>query len=113
MRNILVILYSLLLILFPGVLFTGFFILNLFVWGAKSSGAVPFSTLVALLVLWLGISVPLVYMGSYIALQQKPIEPPVKVIQCSFVSRMLSMQIVFLLVVHVRCLPHAIVPFCV
>jgi transmembrane 9 superfamily member 2/4 len=72
-------LFHLQLDIFIGVLFSGFFILNLFVWGAGSSGAVPFSTLVALLVLWLGISVPLVYLGSYLALQQKPIEPPVKV----------------------------------
>jgi hypothetical protein len=46
-------------------------ILNLFfVWNEKSSGAVPFATLVSLLVLWLGISVPLVYLGSYIAFRK-------------------------------------------
>jgi len=66
-------------IFFPGVVFLIFFTLNLFVWGEKSSGAVPFGTLVALLVLWFGISVPLVYLGSYFAFRKADIEPPVKV----------------------------------
>jgi transmembrane 9 superfamily protein 2/4 len=65
---------------YPGIVFTVFFILNLFVWGEKSTGAVPFISLVALLVLWLGISVPLVYLGSYFAFKKPAIEPPVKVI---------------------------------
>jgi len=64
---------------FPGIMFSTFFFLNLFVWGEKSSGAVPFGTLVALLVLWLGISVPLVYLGSYFAFKKPAIEPPVRV----------------------------------
>merc|ERR1719440_691130 len=38
--------------LYPGVFFVVFFILNLFIWGQKSSGAVPFTTMFALLVLW-------------------------------------------------------------
>jgi len=66
-------------LLFPGITFAIFFVLNLLVWGQKSSGAVHFSTLVALLVLWLGISVPLVYAGSYCAMRRPPFQPPVKV----------------------------------
>lgn len=50
--------------LYPGIIFTVFFVLNLFIWGQRSSGAVPFLTLFALLVLWFGISVPLVFMGA-------------------------------------------------
>jgi transmembrane 9 superfamily protein 2/4 len=64
---------------FPGIVFGVFFVLNLMVWGEKSSGAVPFGTLIALLVLWLGISVPLVYLGSYFAFKKPAQEPPVKV----------------------------------
>jgi len=64
---------------FPGVCFSVFFILNLFVWVQKSSGAVPFTTLLALLVLWFGISVPLVYIGSYFAFKNPDIKPPVSV----------------------------------
>merc|ERR1719220_2619108 len=35
--------------MYPGTVFLLFFILNLFIWGTKSSGAVPFSTMFALL----------------------------------------------------------------
>merc|ERR1712135_172588 len=45
-------------LLFPGITFIVFFMLNLLIWGQKSSGAVPFTTMFALLVLWFGISVP-------------------------------------------------------
>jgi len=66
---------------FPGVVFTIFFILNFFVWGEKSSGAVPFGTMFALLVLWFGISVPLVFLGSYFGYRRKGVEFPVRVNQ--------------------------------
>lgn len=64
---------------FPGVVFSIFFCLNLLVWSQHSSGAVPFGTLIALLVLWLGISVPLVFLGSFIAFSKPAIEHPVKI----------------------------------
>jgi transmembrane 9 superfamily protein 2/4 len=64
---------------FPGSVFAVFFFINLLIWGEKSSGAVPFATLIALLVLWFGISVPLVYLGSHLAVRREPIEPPLKV----------------------------------
>lgn len=66
-------------VFFPGVCFSLFFVLNLLVWGEKSTGAVPFGTLVALLVLWFGISVPLVYFGSYLAYKKPAMQPPVTV----------------------------------
>lgn len=49
----------------PGVLFVLIFILNLFVWAQASSTAIPFTTLVALAIMWLCIQVPLVYIGSW------------------------------------------------
>lgn len=64
---------------FPGIVFIVFFILNLFIWGEKSSGAVPFNTLLALLVLWFGISVPLVYLGASYASRKAAMRPPIKV----------------------------------
>mmetsp|Transcript_34090 Transcript_34090/g.79202 ORF Transcript_34090/g.79202 Transcript_34090/m.79202 type:complete len:641 (-) Transcript_34090:205-2127(-) len=64
--------------LYPGIFFTIFFILNLFIWGQKSSGAVPFTTMFALLVLWFGISVPLVFLGSYFGFRKEAIELPVR-----------------------------------
>ncbi|CAG8976848.1 hypothetical protein HYALB_00012666 [Hymenoscyphus albidus] len=52
-------------ILFPGLLFALVFILNLFVWAQASSTALPFGTLVAIIMLWLCIQLPLVYIGSW------------------------------------------------
>jgi transmembrane 9 superfamily protein 2/4 len=51
--------------LIPGLLFSLIFILNLFVWAQASSTAIPFGTLIAIVLLWLGIQVPLVYAGSW------------------------------------------------
>lgn len=64
--------------LFPGLTFTLFFVLNLFVWGSGSSGAVPFSTLLLLLFMWFGISVPLVFAGAYMGYKAKPFEFPTR-----------------------------------
>jgi len=51
--------------LFPGISFGIFFFLNLVLAYKGSTGAVPFGTLVALIALWFGISVPLAFLGSY------------------------------------------------
>ncbi|GAB7344138.1 hypothetical protein MBLNU457_2034t1 [Dothideomycetes sp. NU457] len=51
--------------LFPGLLLTTVFILNLFVWIQASSTALPLGTLVGLVALWLLIQLPLVYVGSW------------------------------------------------
>jgi hypothetical protein len=61
-----------------GIVFLIFFSLNMFIWGQKSSGAVPFGTFFALLVMWFGISVPLVYFGSYIGYRMPKIGFPTK-----------------------------------
>ena len=37
--------------LYPGITFGIFFVLNFFIWGQASSGAVPFGTMVALLLM--------------------------------------------------------------
>ncbi|KAH8680919.1 endomembrane protein 70 [Xylariales sp. PMI_506] len=52
-------------LLFPGLLFGCIFILNLFVWAQASSTAIPFGTLIAIVLLWLCIQVPLVYIGAH------------------------------------------------
>ena len=52
-------------LLFPGLLFSTIFVLNLFVWAQASSTALPFWTLVGLIALWLLIQLPLVYVGSW------------------------------------------------
>jgi hypothetical protein len=55
---------------FPGFVSAIFMVLNFLVWGVKSSGALPFGTLVALIFLWFGISVPLCFVGSYFGYKQ-------------------------------------------
>ncbi|OAY53593.1 transmembrane 9 superfamily member 8 [Manihot esculenta] len=65
-------------VMFPGIVAAIFFVLNALIWGQKSSGAVPFGTMFALIFLWFGISVPLVFVGSYIGFRKPAIEDPVK-----------------------------------
>merc|ERR1719409_745408 len=64
--------------LFPGWVYGMVFLMNFFVWGVGSSGAVPFGTLVALLCLWFGVSVPLVFLGSYFGFRKEEITTPVR-----------------------------------
>jgi len=59
--------------MFPGIIFAVFFFLNALIWGEKSSGAVPFGTMFALFLLWFGISVPLVFVGSFLGFKQPAI----------------------------------------
>lgn len=58
-------------LLIPGFIFGMFFLLNLFVWAKGSSGAVPFGTMLALLLIWFVISVPLSVAGSWVGFRQK------------------------------------------
>ncbi len=53
------------------IIFGVFFVLNLFLWGSRSSAAIPFTTLVALLALWFGISVPLTFVGAYFGFKKR------------------------------------------
>jgi len=58
--------------LFPAFIFGGGFMLNMFIWYQGSSGALPFGTMIALLALWLGVSVPLVLAGGYFGFRKEP-----------------------------------------
>jgi transmembrane 9 superfamily protein 2/4 len=64
---------------FPGFIFTVLFILNLFVWSKHSVNAVKFTSMLAVLFLWLLISVPLVFVGAYYGFKADKIEFPVRV----------------------------------
>jgi len=66
---------------FPGVMLGIYFILDMVYVGAHSSGAIPVGTWFALLALWICVSVPLCFFGSYIAFRRPVAEPPVKVNQ--------------------------------
>jgi transmembrane 9 superfamily protein 2/4 len=65
------------ILLYPGIAFSIFFILNLMLLSAGSSGAVHTLTLLELFGLWFGVSVPLICVGAFFGFK-KPItaEPP-------------------------------------
>ncbi|XP_051881585.1 transmembrane 9 superfamily member 2 [Pristis pectinata] len=65
----------------PGIVFADFFLMNLILWGEGSSAAIPFGTLVAVLSLWFGISVPLTFIGAYFGFKKHAIEHPVRINQ--------------------------------
>ncbi|KAJ3043202.1 hypothetical protein HDV00_005522 [Rhizophlyctis rosea] len=64
--------------LLPGIVFIVFVILNFFLIGAKSSAAVPFGTMFALIAMWCLISVPLCFIGAYFGFKKPRIEHPVR-----------------------------------
>lgn len=65
-------------VLYPGVIASTCFFLNFFIWGKHSSGAVPFSTMISLLLMWVFISLPLVYLGYYFGYRKQPYQHPVR-----------------------------------
>ncbi|XP_039278879.1 transmembrane 9 superfamily member 2 [Nilaparvata lugens] len=62
----------------PGIVFCLFFVMNLILWQKDSSGAVPFTTLIALLSMWFCVSVPLTFIGSYFGFRKRALEHPVR-----------------------------------
>ncbi|KAB1211874.1 Transmembrane 9 superfamily member 4 [Morella rubra] len=63
---------------FPGIAFLILSILNFLLWGSHSTGAIPFSLYVILLLLWFCISVPLTLVGGYFGARAPHIEYPVR-----------------------------------
>lgn len=63
---------------FPGVILAIFFIIDLFMYGQKSSSGVPVGTVFSIIALWCGISVPLVFFGSYFAFKKPLPDDPVR-----------------------------------
>eukprot|EP01035_Chromulina_nebulosa_P020450 gene20450-26535_t len=64
--------------LYPGIMATIFLLTNIFVAVSGSSTAAPFSTLLALMLLWFGVSTPLVFVGSYFGFRKDTISTPVR-----------------------------------
>ncbi len=62
---------------FPSLTFALFFLMNLLALSKESSDAVPFSKMVVLLLLWFGVSTPLVFSGAYLGFKVDAIEFPV------------------------------------
>lgn len=65
-------------LLVPGIVFTAFFLLNLFLWAKQSSGAVPFTTMLVIVGIWFVISIPLSFTGSWLGFKAAQIEAPVR-----------------------------------
>ncbi|KAJ3390120.1 hypothetical protein HDU84_007945 [Entophlyctis sp. JEL0112] len=93
--------------LFPGIIFAIFIILNFFLIGAKSSGAVPFLTIFLLFALWILVSAPLCFVGAYFGFKKAKLEYPVRVNQ---IPRQIPDQIIYLRPV-VSALLGGILPF--
>jgi len=64
--------------LVTGIQFCIFFIMNLILWGEHSSAAIPFSTMVVILLLWFGITTPLTFLGAFYGYKKRAIEHPVR-----------------------------------
>jgi len=64
--------------LYPGIIFTLGVFVNFFIWGKHSSGAIPFTTMLAMGAMWFGISLPLVYIGYFFGFRNQGYEQPVR-----------------------------------
>jgi transmembrane 9 superfamily member 2/4 len=65
-------------LLVPGIVFGAFFLLDLFLWAKQSSGAVPFTTMLVIVLIWFVISVPLSFAGSWLGFRAPAIDAPVR-----------------------------------
>ena len=63
---------------YPTIMGIVFCSINFFVWYHGSSTATPFGTMISLVMLWLGVSAPLVFIGSYFGFKKEIIEVPVR-----------------------------------
>lgn len=63
---------------FPGIAFLILTTLNFLLWGSHSTGAIPFSLFVILLLLWFCISVPLTLLGGSLGAKAPHVEFPIR-----------------------------------
>eukprot|EP01041_Mallomonas_annulata_P008975 gene8975-18573_t len=93
--------------IYPGICFATFFLLDMLVWSYGSTGAVPLLSMFAILLLWFGISVPLVFLGAFFGYKEEPITFPVIT---SNIPRQIPTQPWYLQTL-VTCLAGGILPF--
>ena len=65
-------------VLVPGILFGVFVLLNFFLISVDSSGAIPIGTMIAIVVIWFVISIPLSVIGSIVASKRPLLDVPVR-----------------------------------
>ena len=63
-------------VFFPGICFGTFLTFDSLLYYYGSTGAVPVASLVSLLALWFGLSVPLVFVGAYLGYKREPLAYP-------------------------------------
>ncbi|GAA5874032.1 hypothetical protein JCM3774_001589 [Rhodotorula dairenensis] len=66
-------------LVFPSVLFAFLHLLNFFLIGLGSAGAVPFGTFAAIALMWFGIHVPLTIIGGWIGVKRGALAIPTRV----------------------------------
>lgn len=94
-------------LLYPGLCFAVFFVLDVLVASYGSTGAVPILSMFLVLLLWFGVSVPMVFAGAYVAYQQEPLNFPVVT---SNIPRQIPVQ-PFYLNPYLVCFLGGILPF--
>ncbi|EFO25063.2 transmembrane 9 superfamily protein member 4 [Loa loa] len=65
-------------VLFPSIILGTGFLLNFFLIGKHSSGAIPFTTMIALLLLWFGVDLPLLFLGFHFGFRKQAYSHPVR-----------------------------------
>ncbi|VDD74533.1 unnamed protein product [Mesocestoides corti] len=65
-------------LLYPGMILAVCLFINVFLWAKGSSAALPFSTILGILSLWLLVSLPLVFIGFFFGVRKRPYEQPVR-----------------------------------
>lgn len=93
--------------LFPGLMFSILFVLNLMLWAQGSSGAIPFSALFTLLFLWFCVSVPLVFLGSFFGYKK---ESPTFPVRTNLIPRSVPQQ-AWYMSPTITCALAGILPF--
>lgn len=68
---------------YPGIIGTIFIGINAAVYQQGSSTAAPITTILSVMLLWFGVSTPLVFIGSYFGFKKETIDVPVKTNQIS------------------------------
>ncbi|PKU59203.1 hypothetical protein MA16_Dca026725 [Dendrobium catenatum] len=63
---------------FPGIAFLILTTQNFLLWGSHSTGAIPFSLFIILILSWFCISVPLTFVGGYLGAKAPHVELPVR-----------------------------------
>ena len=64
--------------LYPGIIAGLVFVLDLIVWAEGSTSAIPFFSMLSVLALWFGISVPLTFLGAFYGFKKDVDKQPVK-----------------------------------